>query len=149
MLTKSKLLMITAATFITGSAVFAQTEAPVEDTPVDIIAALTEFFATPQDDAAIAAKLGELGLRNISLRSEDDGEVRISALNANGERVRVRLDDDGELRIRIGDDNPGSSSDANGDDSSDTSDSNGDDSGSSSDSNGGDSGGSSGNSSDD
>lgn len=143
MKTGSKLLMLTAATFISGNIAFAQTTP--DPTPVDppaFIQIIEDLFAEnanpTRDD--IEAALTDAGLNVRRLRvDETGGDVRIRAVTEDGERVRIRVDD-GQVRIRIGDD----TSDANGDDTSDTSDSNGDNSDGSSDSNGGDSGGSGG-----
>lgn len=160
MSTKTKILMMTAAVVISGTAAFAQTEVvdPVTP-PVDTVVTPAPFDfgfleglftgETAPDQDAINAAFKDAGLTVERLRLRGDGAVRVDATTETGERVRVIVKD-GEVRYRIkgasdsNGDNSDDTSDSNGDNSDDTSDSNGDNT---SDGNGGSSGGGNGGSS--
>lgn len=129
----SRVLTLAAAAMLAGTTGMAiAQEAPATGTPpttaptapaVDLgfLTALFAGEARPgKDEVATALSGADLTLTRLSYAS--NGDVRLRAVTADGQRIRVRIED-GELRYRI---RPAS-------DSSDTSDSNG----ATSDSNGG------------
>lgn len=141
--TKSKLLTLTAAALLAGTTSFAQAQvAPVVMDPAPTTPSspsfdfsfLTDLFGgeskPSKDDVVAALEAEDLMLTRLSYQN---GEVRIRAVTADGQRIRVRIED-GEVRYRI---RPASDSD---DSNGDTSDSNGSTTGSS-DANGATSGG--------
>lgn len=144
---KTKMLMITAAAFITGTAAFAQdTTTPAPTTPdVQFLLDLFSGDVAPTLDEVNAA-ITAAGYTANRIEIDEDGEVKIRFTTADGVQYRFRLDE-GETRFGQSDDVAGEdTSDANGEDTSDTSDSNddtSDDNDSSSDDNSDDNGGSS------
>jgi uncharacterized membrane protein YgcG len=138
MTTKSKLMMLTVAAVMGGTASFAQTVPVVTPPPVTTPAPFdfsfldglfTDDTAPNADEIRMAFEGADLTVERLRLRG--DGSVRVEATTETGERVRVIVREDGEVRYRIKD-----ASDSNGDNSDDTSDSNGDNSDDTSDSNG-------------
>ena len=127
---KSRVLTIAAAAMLAGTTgmAFAQ-EAPATAptapaVELGFLAALFAGDARPdRDEVAMALAGTDLTLTRLSYAG--NGDVRLRAVTADGQRIRVRIED-GELRYRI---RPASGSS----ESSDTSDSNG----ATSDSNGG------------
>ena len=120
---------------------YAQEAAPVTPPPATTPSApafdlgfLASLFSgeTRPKTADVEAALKEKNLTLTRLSYAGDGEVRLRAVTADGQRIRVRIED-GELRYRI---RPASDSSDTSDANDDTSDSNGD----TSDSNGGSTG---------
>lgn len=124
--TKTRLMTLTAAAMLAGSAAFAQVDPGPSAPSTFDFSFLSDLFGGAEQPSgdAIADALAGAGLTVERLRTRGD-DLRIEATTVDGQRVRIRVED-GEIRYRI---RPASdSSDSNGD----TSDSNGD----SSDSNG-------------
>lgn len=144
--TKSRLITLAAAAVLAGSTsmALAQTTAvmdPPATTPTapafdfSFLGALFSGETRPTKEEVEAALKGkDLTLTRLSYGG--DGEVRLRAVTADGQRIRVRIED-GEVRYRI---RPASDSSDTSDSNGDTSDSNGGSTGSS-DANGATSGG--------
>lgn len=137
--TKSRLITLAAAAVLAGTTSMALAQsATVMDPPATTPSApaydftfLGSLFSgetRPTKEEVEAALMGkDLTLTRLSYAG--DGEVRLRAVTADGQRIRVRIED-GEVRYRI---RPASDSSDTSDSNGDTSDSNGD----TSDSNGG------------
>ena len=144
--TKSILVTLAAAAVLAGTTSMALAqEAPVMDPPATTPSApafdlsfLEGLFSgeTRPTKAEVEAALMSKDLTLTRLSYDGDGEVRLRAVTADGQRIRVRIED-GEVRYRI---RPASDSSDTSDSNGDTSDSNGGTTGSS-DANGNTSGG--------
>ena len=145
--TKSRLLTLAAAAVLAGTTSMAQAQdgTPVPDpapmtpsTPALDLGFLGSLFSgetrPTRDDVEAALRDKDLTLTRLYIGS--NGDVRMRAVTADGQRIRVRIED-GEVRYRI---RPASDSSDTSDSNGDTSDSNGGSTGSS-DANGNTSGG--------
>lgn len=135
---KRNVLMITAAAFISTGAAFAETATTttVEEPDLTFLLQLLSGDDAPTRWEVRQALLDE-GFLRPRVRLDDDGEVRVRFVDADGQQWRVRIEDGKIVRLVANDDGADDTSDANGDDTSDTSDSNGGSSDNTSDGNGG------------